>query len=92
MQLAEEAGLAEAIEQMFTGGRLTSPKVAPFYTLPSATVPTNLCSVDGKDVMPDVNEVLAKMKDFSNRARSGAWKGYTGKEITDLVNIGIGGS
>jgi glucose-6-phosphate isomerase len=48
--------------------------------------------VDGKDVMPEVNAVLAHMKEFSNAVRSGAWKGYTGKTITDVVNIGIGGS
>ncbi|HEY1955853.1 MAG TPA: hypothetical protein VGH28_09570, partial [Polyangiaceae bacterium] len=48
--------------------------------------------VDGKDVMPEVNAVLAKMRDFTERLRSGAWTGYTGKTITDVVNIGIGGS
>lgn len=48
--------------------------------------------VDGKDVMPEVNTVLAKMKDFCQRIISGEWKGYTGKAITDVVNIGIGGS
>ncbi|MBX3189052.1 MAG: glucose-6-phosphate isomerase [Labilithrix sp.] len=48
--------------------------------------------VDGKDVMPEVDAVLAKMRDFSDRVRSGAWKGHTGKTITDIVNIGIGGS
>lgn len=48
--------------------------------------------VDGKDVMPEVNAVLAHMKEFSNAVRSGAWKGYTGKTITDVVNVGIGGS
>jgi glucose-6-phosphate isomerase len=48
--------------------------------------------VDGKDVMPDVNAVLARMRDFSERVRGGAWRGHTGEPITDLVNIGIGGS
>ncbi|MBX3161163.1 MAG: glucose-6-phosphate isomerase [Deltaproteobacteria bacterium] len=48
--------------------------------------------VDGADVMPGVNAVLAKMRDFTERVRSGAWKGHTGKSITDVVNIGIGGS
>jgi glucose-6-phosphate isomerase len=48
--------------------------------------------VDGKDVMPEVNAVLAHMEEFSNKVRSGEWKGYTGKTITDFVNIGIGGS
>jgi glucose-6-phosphate isomerase len=48
--------------------------------------------VDGKDVMPEVNAVLAKMRGFTDAVRSGAWKGHTGKRITDIVNIGIGGS
>lgn len=48
--------------------------------------------VDGKDVMPEVNAVLAKMKQFCDRVIGGDWKGYTGKPITDVVNIGIGGS
>lgn len=48
--------------------------------------------VDGKDVMPDVNAVLAHMKEFTNDILSGTWKGYTGQKITDVVNIGIGGS
>ncbi|MCB0175867.1 MAG: glucose-6-phosphate isomerase, partial [Anaerolineae bacterium] len=45
--------------------------------------------VDGEDVMPEVNRVLAKMRTFSDKVRSGAWKGFTGKAITDVVNIGI---
>src|SRR5439155_8220341 len=48
--------------------------------------------VDGKDVMPEVNAVLAKMRAFTEKVRSGAWKGHSGKRITDIVNIGIGGS
>jgi glucose-6-phosphate isomerase len=48
--------------------------------------------VDGEDVMPAVNKVLQQMKDFTNSIRSGEWKGWTGKSITDVVNIGIGGS
>ncbi|MFH7197114.1 glucose-6-phosphate isomerase, partial [Klebsiella pneumoniae] len=48
--------------------------------------------VDGKDVMPEVNAVLEKMKNFSEAIISGSWKGYTGKPITDVANIGIGGS
>lgn len=48
--------------------------------------------MDGKDVMPEVNKVLDKMKSFCQRVRSGDWKGYTGKAITDIINIGIGGS
>lgn len=53
---------------------------------------TDAILVDGKDVMPDVRAVLAHMKEFTEQVLSGAWKGYTGKTITDVVNIGIGGS
>ena len=90
--LAEEAGLKEKIEAMFTGEKINvTERRAVLHT-----ALRNRCNtpvfVDGKDVMPDVNRVLAKMKDFSGRVRSGEWKGYTGKAITDVVNIGIGGS
>src|SRR5439155_9458346 len=53
---------------------------------------TRPIKVDGQDVMPEVNAVLAHMKQFSEAIRSGSWKGYTGKPITDIINIGIGGS
>ena len=56
------------------------------------TVQIHPVYVDGKDVMPEVNAVLAKMSAFCDRVISGEWKGYTGKAITDVVNIGIGGS
>lgn len=92
VQLAEEAGLSEAIEQMFTGGKINATESRAVLHTALRNRSNEPVLVDGKDVMPDVNEVLAKMKDFSTRVRSGAWKGYTGKEITDLVNIGIGGS
>lgn len=92
VQLAEEAGLAEAIEAMFTGAKINATEDRAVLHTALRNRSNEPVLVDGKDVMPDVNEVLAKMKDFSTRVRSGAWKGYTGKEITDIVNIGIGGS
>lgn len=92
IQLAEEAGLAEAIEAMFTGAKINATEGRAVLHTALRNRSNEPVLVDGKDVMPDVNEVLAKMKDFSTRVRSGAWKGYTGKEITDIVNIGIGGS
>lgn len=92
VQLAEEAGLAEAIEAMFTGAKINVTEDRAVLHTALRNRSNEPVLVDGKDVMPDVNEVLAKMKDFSTRVRSGAWKGYTGKEITDIVNIGIGGS
>ena len=90
--LAEEAKLKDKIEAMFTGEKINvTERRAVLHT-----ALRNRCNtpvyVDGKDVMPDVNRVLAKMKDFSDRVRGGEWKGYTGKAITDVVNIGIGGS
>ena len=91
-QLASECGLASAIEAMFTGQKIN-------HTENRAVLHTALRNrsnapvlVDGKDVMPEVNAVLAKMKDFCERVISGEWKGYTGKAITDVINIGIGGS
>ncbi|KAA0993082.1 glucose-6-phosphate isomerase [Dyadobacter aurulentus] len=92
IQLAEEAGLAGAIEQMFTGEKInaTEDRAVLHTALRNRSNETVL--VHGKDVMPDVNEVLEKMKEFSGKVRSGSWKGYSGKEITDVVNIGIGGS
>ena len=91
-QLAEECGLAQAKEAMFSGEKIN-------YTENRAVLHTALRNrsntpvlVDGKDVMPEVNAVLAKMKAFCQRVISGEWKGYTGKAITDVINIGIGGS
>ena len=91
-QLAEECGLAQAKEAMFSGEKSN-------YTENRAVLHTALRNrsntpvlVDGKDVMPEVNAVLAKMKAFCQRVISGEWKGYTGKAITDVINIGIGGS
>lgn len=92
VQLAEEAGLSEAIEAMFTGQKINVTEGRAVLHTALRNRSNEPVIVDGEDVMPDVNEVLAKMKDFSTRVRSGAWKGYTGKEITDIVNIGIGGS
>ncbi|MGN7885090.1 glucose-6-phosphate isomerase [Dyadobacter endophyticus] len=92
VQLAEEAGLAEAIEAMFTGAKINVTEGRAVLHTALRNRSNEPVLVDGQDVMPDVNEVLAKMKEFSTRVRSGAWKGYTGKEITDIVNIGIGGS
>ena len=91
-QLAEECGLAQAKEAMFSGEKIN-------YTENRAVLHTALRNrsntpvlVDGKDVMPEVNAVLAKMKAFCERVISGEWKGYTVKAITDVINIGIGGS
>ena len=92
LDLAREAQVEQWRERMFSGEKIN-------FTEDRAVLHTALRNrgnqpvlVDGKDVMPNVNRVLAQMRDFTERVRSGAWKGYTGKPITDIVNIGIGGS
>ena len=91
-QLAQECSLDSAKEAMFTGEKINrTENRAVLHTALRNRANTPVL-VDGKDVMPEVNAVLAKMKDFCQRIISGEWKGYTGKPITDVVNIGIGGS
>lgn len=90
--LAKQARLAEAIEAMFTGGRINTTENRPVLHVALRNRSSRPILVDGVDVMPDVNEVLSQMRRFSEAVRSGDWEGYTGKAITDVVNIGIGGS
>ncbi|PWJ58842.1 glucose-6-phosphate isomerase [Dyadobacter jejuensis] len=92
VQLAEECGVAEAIEQMFQGEAINATEGRSVLHTALRNRSNTPVMVDGQDVMPEVNEVLEKMKNFSNNVRQGTWKGYTGKSITDIVNIGIGGS
>lgn len=91
-QLAEECQLGEAIEQMFTGQKINATEDRAVLHVALRNRSNTPIMVDGQDVMPDVNEVLENMKEFSGKVRNGSWKGYTGKSITDIVNIGIGGS
>ena len=91
-QLSEECGLVQAKKAMFDGEKINrTENRAVLHTALRNRANTPVL-VDGKDVMPDVNAVLAKMKTFCARVISGEWKGYTGKAITDVINIGIGGS
>lgn len=91
-QLSEECGLAQAKKAMFDGEKINrTENRAVLHTALRNRANTPVL-VDGKDVMPDVNAVLAKMKTFCARVISGEWKGYTSKAITDVINIGIGGS
>lgn len=92
MGLVREIDLADAIEQMFTGAPINETEGRAVLHTALRNRSNTPVMVDGKDVMPDINRVLAKMKQFSDRVRSGDWVGYTGKRITDIVNIGIGGS
>lgn len=91
-KLARDSKVEEWRDRMFSGEKIN-------FTENRAVLHTALRNrsntpvyVDGKDVMPEVNRVLAQMRSFSERVRSGEWKGYSGKPITDIVNIGIGGS
>ncbi|WGE49875.1 glucose-6-phosphate isomerase [Actinobacillus equuli subsp. haemolyticus] len=91
-QLASECGLASATEAMFSGQKINRTENRAVLHTALRNRSNTPVMVDGKDVMPEVNAVLAKMKDFCERIISGSWKGYTGKAITDVINIGIGGS
>ncbi len=92
IDLAHEVELKAAIEAMFRGAQInkTENRSALHTALRNRT--NTPIVVDGKDVMPDVNKVLDQMKDFSDRLLTGEWKGFSGKQVTDIVNIGIGGS
>ncbi|MGC2639622.1 MAG: glucose-6-phosphate isomerase [Acidobacteriaceae bacterium] len=92
LELAEQSGLRERIDAMFSGEKInTTEKRAVLHTALRAPKGT-VINVDGENVVPEVHEVLDRMADFSNRVRSGAWKGFTGKRIVNVINIGIGGS
>ncbi|OCW88008.1 glucose-6-phosphate isomerase [Nocardia farcinica] len=92
MSLAREVGLEEIRDDMFAGAHInTSEDRAVLHTALRLPADATL-TVDGQDVVADVHEVLTRMGEFTDRLRSGEWKGHTGKPITDVVNIGIGGS
>ena len=91
-QLAKESALDEAINAMFAGEKINRTENRAVLHTALRNRSNTPVYVDGKDVMPEVNAVLAKMSSFCDRVISGKWKGYTGKAITDVVNIGIGGS
>ncbi|HOY20928.1 MAG TPA: glucose-6-phosphate isomerase [Haliscomenobacter sp.] len=92
LQLAEECGLKAAIQAMYSGEKINATEGRSVLHVALRNRSNRPILVDGVDVMPEVNAVLAKMEAFSKRILSGEWKGYTGKSITDIVNIGIGGS
>lgn len=92
IQLAKECGLKDAIEALFTGEKINQTEGRSVLHTALRNQSNEPILVDGQDVMPEVNAVLAKVEKFTSSVISGEWKGYTGKEITDIVNIGIGGS
>jgi glucose-6-phosphate isomerase len=92
LELAEESGLQAHIDAMFRGEKINvTEKRAVLHVALRAPGDASII-VDGENVVPQVHAVLDKMTDFSNRVRSGEWKGYTGKRIRNVINIGIGGS
>ena len=92
LQLAEQSGLRARIDAMFGGDKInTSEKRSVLHVALRAPKGQSIL-VDGEDVVPLVHTVLDRMTDFSNRVRSGAWHGHTGKRICNVINIGIGGS
>lgn len=92
LQLARECKLDEAITAMFSGDKINQTEDRAVLHIALRNQSNTRVFSAGKDVMKDVNAVLEKMEKFSDQIISGAWKGYTGKPITDIVNIGIGGS
>jgi len=92
LQLAEECELRDRIDAMFGGEKINvTEDRAVLHVALRAPEGTNI-TVDGKDVVPDVHQVLDRMAGFAERVRGGDWKGYTGKRIRNVINIGIGGS
>ena len=91
--MARAAGLAAEIERMFTGERINATENrAVLHTALRNVDPEAQVFVDGRDVMPDVRATLDRMEEFSLKVRTGKWRGFTGKRIRHVVNIGIGGS
>jgi glucose-6-phosphate isomerase len=92
LRLAEEAGLQSRIDAMFRGEKINlTENRAVLHTALRAPTDASIV-VDGENVVPKVHAVLDEMADFSDRVRSGEWKGFTGKRISNVINIGIGGS
>lgn len=92
IELAKSRGVEAARKRMFTAEKINFTENRAVLHIALRNRSNTPINVDGKDVMPEVNAVLEKMKGFCQKVRSGDWKGYTGKAMTDVVNVGIGGS
>ena len=92
LNLAKETGVRDGIDAMFSGKEINNTEKRSVLHTALRNYSNTPVYVDGVNVMPQINEVLQKMKGFTQEVRSGKWKGYSGKSITDVVNIGIGGS
>ncbi len=90
--LAQAAGVPELRDAMFRGDKINTTENRAVLHIALRNRPDHPIYVDGEDVMPSVTQTLDKMRTFSDAVRSGSWQGYTGEEITDIVNVGIGGS
>jgi len=90
--LAKESGLKQHCEAMFTGEKINTTEDRAVLHIALRAPKSESIKVDGEDVIPLVHDVLDKMTSFANRIRSGEWKGYTGKPIRNIINVGIGGS
>ncbi|MDZ4743850.1 MAG: glucose-6-phosphate isomerase [Verrucomicrobiota bacterium] len=90
--LAKQADIQGWARKMFSGEKINTTEQRAVLHIALRNRSNTPILVDGKDIMPEVNAVLGQMKTFSEKIRSGEWKGYSGKAITDIVNIGIGGS
>lgn len=91
-QIAREANIEGKRDDMFSGKKINTTEDRAVLHTALRNRSNDPVYVDGKDVMPEVNAVLEQMREFSTKVRNGSWTGYTGKPITDIVNIGIGGS
>ena len=91
-QMAREANIEQWRDNMFSGEKINITENRAVLHTALRNRSNTPVMVDGKDVMPDINAVLAQMREFSEKVRNGSWLGFTGKRITDIVNIGIGGS
>ena len=91
-QLAEECGLRQRIDAMFSGEHINVTEDRAVLHVALRAPRDASIVVDGRDVVPEVHAVLERMSEFSNQVRSGAWKGFTGKPLRTVINIGIGGS
>src|SRR5665647_360068 len=92
LQLAEESGLRARIDAMFRGEKINVTEKRSVLHVALRAPEGHSVSVEGNDVVPQVHAVLDKMADFSTRVRRGEWRGYTGKPIRNVINVGIGGS
>jgi glucose-6-phosphate isomerase len=92
VELAESCGLKREIERMFRGEKINETEDRAVLHTALRNIDGGPVEVEGKDIMPGIRSVLGRMREFSEKVRDGRWKGYTGKAVKNIVNIGIGGS